>query len=262
MRRAVSSPPHRLPLDKSETQYALHVGAEHRFNSIFSVFGRAARSFRLPTVDERVGIGAVRRADQLRSQDPDLARHRRWRARHYRSFSVQTSVFDMQLKDESCSSVRRPSPTSASIRPAAMVPRPSPPGRRPRRCASRLARLYPRGVPRRSVRRQRRAAGVAVERQRRGVMGHLPEVPGVRCGGASTARASWTTTSANVQPRIPGQGIFDVRIGGEYQTFFWSFSVQNLFSTKVLQICHRLDLLARRSAPIRCRAARSWPRPA
>ena len=32
----------------SETQYALHVGLEHRFNNVFSVFGRAARAFRTP----------------------------------------------------------------------------------------------------------------------------------------------------------------------------------------------------------------------
>ena len=37
-----------LPLDSNETQYALHVGLEHRFNNVFSVFGRAARAFRTP----------------------------------------------------------------------------------------------------------------------------------------------------------------------------------------------------------------------
>src|SRR2546429_3483840 len=42
------------PLDSSETQYAVHVGFEHRLNEVFSVFGRAARAFRTPTVDERV----------------------------------------------------------------------------------------------------------------------------------------------------------------------------------------------------------------
>ena len=45
------------PLNSNETQYALHVGLEHRFNDVFSVFGRAARAFRTPTVDERVASG-------------------------------------------------------------------------------------------------------------------------------------------------------------------------------------------------------------
>ena len=46
-----------LPLDQSEVNYALHVGLEHRFNSVFSVFGRAARAFRTPNVEERVASG-------------------------------------------------------------------------------------------------------------------------------------------------------------------------------------------------------------
>src|SRR4029453_17884361 len=46
-----------FPLDSNETQYAAHIGLEHRFNSVFSVFGRAARAFRTPTVDERVASG-------------------------------------------------------------------------------------------------------------------------------------------------------------------------------------------------------------
>src|SRR5437773_44168 len=45
------------PLDSSETQYAVHVGFEHRLNEVFSVFGRAARAFRTPTADERVASG-------------------------------------------------------------------------------------------------------------------------------------------------------------------------------------------------------------
>src|SRR4029450_11372622 len=43
-----------LPLDQTEINYALHVGFEHRFNSVFSVFGRAAHAFRTPNVEERV----------------------------------------------------------------------------------------------------------------------------------------------------------------------------------------------------------------
>ena len=33
-----------------------HVGFEHRFNPNVAVFGRAAKSFRVPNVDERVGM--------------------------------------------------------------------------------------------------------------------------------------------------------------------------------------------------------------
>src|SRR3954447_25322139 len=46
-----------FPLDSEEGQYALHIGLEHRFNNVFSVFGRAARAFRTPNVDERLSSG-------------------------------------------------------------------------------------------------------------------------------------------------------------------------------------------------------------
>ncbi|GAB9245419.1 TonB-dependent receptor [Bradyrhizobium diazoefficiens] len=46
-----------LPLRSDETQYALHLGGEHRLNDIVSLFGRAARAFRTPDVDERVSSG-------------------------------------------------------------------------------------------------------------------------------------------------------------------------------------------------------------
>src|SRR3954469_3044972 len=46
-----------IPLASTETQYALHLGIEHRFDNVFSVFGRAARAFRTPDVDERVATG-------------------------------------------------------------------------------------------------------------------------------------------------------------------------------------------------------------
>jgi iron complex outermembrane receptor protein len=46
-----------LPLDSRETQYALHLGLEHRLNDVFTLFGRAARAFRTPDVDERVSSG-------------------------------------------------------------------------------------------------------------------------------------------------------------------------------------------------------------
>ncbi|WP_038974894.1 TonB-dependent receptor, partial [Bradyrhizobium genomosp. III] len=46
-----------LPLTSNETQYALHFGAEHRLNDQVSLFGRVARAFRTPDVDERLSSG-------------------------------------------------------------------------------------------------------------------------------------------------------------------------------------------------------------
>jgi iron complex outermembrane receptor protein len=46
------------PFDQGEWQWAAHIGIEHRFNSVFAVFARAARAFRLGNADERVGAGS------------------------------------------------------------------------------------------------------------------------------------------------------------------------------------------------------------
>ena len=53
-----SNNPEIPPFDQSEWQWAAHVGVEHRFNSVFAVFARAARAFRLGNADERVGAGS------------------------------------------------------------------------------------------------------------------------------------------------------------------------------------------------------------
>ena len=51
-----SAPVQGLPFDDNEVQYAWHVGIEHRVTQEVAFFGRAARAFRVPNVDERVGM--------------------------------------------------------------------------------------------------------------------------------------------------------------------------------------------------------------
>ncbi|WP_428249299.1 TonB-dependent receptor [Ferrovibrio sp.] len=46
------------PFDDSETNHAYHVGFEHRFDPALAVFARTGRSFRFPTLDERIGMGS------------------------------------------------------------------------------------------------------------------------------------------------------------------------------------------------------------
>lgn len=92
--------PQGLPLDKSEIQQAWHVGLEHRFNDVFSVFGRAAHSFRVPNVDERVGAVPVLTVTNFdlktqRSNDFEVG----FKV-HSGGFDWQTSVYDMELTDE------------------------------------------------------------------------------------------------------------------------------------------------------------------
>ena len=95
-----------FPLDSSETQYALHLGFEHRLNDVFTVFGRAARAFRTPDVDERVSTGpgfdpffnALPQNFQLKTQtshDVELG----YRIKNG-PFQMQTSIYTMDLENE------------------------------------------------------------------------------------------------------------------------------------------------------------------
>jgi len=96
------------PLDKDETNHALHVGLEHRFNENFAVFGRAARAFRTPNVDERVVTGPafgsnfpyppIAQNFELKTQTSyDLEGGLKIRGG---GLDIQTSYYDMHLKNE------------------------------------------------------------------------------------------------------------------------------------------------------------------
>ena len=184
------------PLDSNETQYALHVGAEHRFTNTFSVFGRAARAFRTPTVDERVASGPAFGPPPfflpipgdfgLKTQTShDIEGGFRVKSG---GFQMQTSIYNMDLENE------------IHFNPGAVLqhqPRSDPPlrlgnqrfaARQRHRDAARRHGLYARRLPRGRVRRQRRAAGVALHRERRRDLEHLAELPGVRCHGARLER--------------------------------------------------------------------------
>ncbi len=96
------------PLDKEETNHALHVGLEHRFNENFAVFGRAARAFRTPNVDERVVTGP---AFGGTFPFPPIAQNFELKTQtsydveggikiHGGPLDIQTSYYDMHLKNE------------------------------------------------------------------------------------------------------------------------------------------------------------------
>ncbi|EGP06831.1 TonB-dependent receptor [Bradyrhizobiaceae bacterium SG-6C] len=96
------------PLDKNETNHALHVGLEHRFNENFAVFARAARAFRTPNVDERVVTGPAYESTfpyapipqnfELKTQTSyDVEGGIRI---HGGPLDIQTSYYDMHLKNE------------------------------------------------------------------------------------------------------------------------------------------------------------------
>ena len=57
-----------IPLDNQEIQHALHFGIEHRPIRQVALFGRLARSFRTPNVDERIGTFSFPTDFRLKTQ--------------------------------------------------------------------------------------------------------------------------------------------------------------------------------------------------
>jgi iron complex outermembrane recepter protein len=232
-----SPDPQGLPLDKRETQHALHVGLEHRFNEVFSAFGRGARSFRLPTVDERIGMApsgfGIPTNFNLKTQTShDIEGGVRAR---YGAFSLQTSVYDMRLEDELFFSPA--TFTNVNLDPTRRYGTETIAGWQ----VSNTVRLkgglaYTRAVFREGpftgndvplVSRWTGSAGVSWDVYKK----YLVFDGVARMFGSRRM----DNDSANTQPLIPGRTLVDVRIGGEYDKFIWSLSVQNVFNVNYFE---------------------------
>ena len=90
------------PFGKSETNRAWHLGIEHRFNAHLAAFARMAQSFRVPNVDERVGVvealSGVPTSFDLRTQ-----KSHDWEAGvrlNAGAIDAQWSLYNMNLTDE------------------------------------------------------------------------------------------------------------------------------------------------------------------
>jgi iron complex outermembrane receptor protein len=220
------------PLDSNETQYALHVGLEHRLNNTFSLFGRAARAFRTPTVDERVSSGPffVPGTFQLKTQTShDVEGGFRVKAG---AFQMQSSIYNMDVENEihfipalffnvNLDPTRRyGSETSASLRVSDSV-------------TLRGGMAYTRAVFREGA-----FAGNDVP-----LVSHYTATGGVTWNiwqnylvFDATVRA-WSERTmdndqANTQRRIPADATVDLKLSGAYDRFFWSLSVNNLFDAQ------------------------------
>lgn len=221
-----------MRLDRTEVQHALHLGIEHRFNAAFAVFGRVARSFRTPNVDERVGVAAFPPDFNLKTQTSrDLEGGVRVRLG---ALDVQSSVYTMWLNDELHfvpfpplgantnldPTLRYGSETSASYRIQDGL-------------TVKGALTYTRSVFRDGpfagndvplVSRWTANAGVSWNVWDKFLV--LDAV--VRYVGAR----HMDNDQANFQPLIPAHTLVDLRIGGEYENLFWSIAVQNLFNVQ------------------------------
>jgi len=222
------------PLNKSEVDHAWHLGAEHRFNPYFAVFGRMAQSFRVPNVDERVGMvtaenGVPTTFDLKTQKSHDLEGGVRV---NLGPLSVQSSIYDMRLRDEihfrfgpnfesnniNLDPTRRyGTETIATYRLSDQVRFKG--GFAYTRSVFREGLFAGRDVP--LVSRWTGNVGVSWD-----VWDKYLTFDGVvRYVGARRM----DNDQLNIQPMIPAHTVVDIRFGGEYDRYFWSFAVQNLF---------------------------------
>jgi iron complex outermembrane receptor protein len=228
------------PLNSNETQYALHAGLEHRFNSVFSVFGRAARAFRTPTVDERVASGpafgpppffpAIPGDFKLKTQTShDIEAGFRIKSG---GFQMQSSIYTMDLENEihynpalfynvNLDPTRRyGSETSASLRVSDSV-------------TLRAGAAYTRAVFREGMFAGNDVPLVSRYTAMGGVTWNIWQNYLV----LDTTVRAWSERSmdndqANTQRRIPADATVDLKLSGAYEHFFWSLSVNNLFDAQ------------------------------
>ena len=224
------------PLDSEETQHALHIGIEHRFNEALSVFGRAARAFRTPNVDERLSSGpafdaffnAIPGDFKLKTQTShDIEGGIRVKSG---PFEMQSSIYSMDLENEihfipalffnvNLDPTRRyGSETSASLRVSDSVLLRG--GMAYTRAVFREVPFAGNDVP--LVSRYTANAGVGWNIWQNYLVAD------------ATVRA-WSerfmdNDQANTQRRIPASATVDFKLSGAYEHFFWSISVNHILN--------------------------------
>jgi iron complex outermembrane receptor protein len=222
-------PPQAIPLDKDETVRAYHLGIEHRLTEYLTLFGRMAQSFRFANVDERVGLapfGTPTNFDVKTQQSHDREGGLRL---HWGAFGLQSSIYDMRLTNEihfdpinfvnfNLDPTRRYGYENMATWQATNDLRFSA-GLSYTRAVFREGPFAGNDVP--LVSRWIENVGVSWNIWERYLM--LDAV--VRYVGARR----FDNDQANFQPLIPPHTTADIRIGGEWKNYTWSFAVQNLF---------------------------------
>jgi iron complex outermembrane receptor protein len=225
------------PLDSNETQYAAHVGVEHRFTDVFSVFGRAAHAFRTPDVDERVASGPafdpltfapIPQTFKLKTQTSyDVEGGIRIRNG---LFQMQSSIYNMDLVNEihfdpvnffnyNLDPTRRyGSETSTSVRVSDSL-------------LFRSAFAYTRAIFREGPFAGNDVPLVSRYTANAGVTWNVWQnylVFDATVRGWSERRMD--NDQPNRQPLIPANATIDLKLSGEYGHLFWSVAVNNVLN--------------------------------
>jgi iron complex outermembrane receptor protein len=218
------------PLDSAEWQHALHFGVEHRLSSMLTVFGRLARSFRTPNVDERIGVSSYPVDFNLKTQTSrDIEGGLRG---HFGPLEWQSSVYEMELKNEIMYIPFPPIGANINLDPTRRVGVENGAtltlsdtvrlkgGLTYTRATFRAGDYAGNDVP--LVSRWTANLGLTWDIYKK--LATFDAV--VRYVGARRM----DNDQANVQPLIPAHTTVDLRLGGAYQNLFWSVSAQNLFN--------------------------------
>ncbi|MBI3434574.1 MAG: TonB-dependent receptor [Proteobacteria bacterium] len=218
------------PLDKGQANHALHVGIEHRLVGPFTLFARAARSFRTPNVDERLALRSFPTNFDLQTQtsyDVEGGARVRWGGLDW-----QTSAYLMDLRNE------------IHFRPDLFANVNLDPTRRHGVETSATYQLMP------SVRLRGAFAYTRAKFRAGPFAGNDVPLVSRSSGSAGAAWDIWhkyvvldaqarfvdtrrlDNDQRNVQPLIPAHAILDLRLGGEIEKFFWSLAVLNVFDSR------------------------------
>lgn len=225
-----------IPLDEAETNRAWHLGIEQRFGAHFAVFGRAATSFRVPNVDERIGTGAITFPLPVPSFRLKTQTSEDWEAGikfKYGRFMLQSSYFRMNIENE------------LHLSPVTFANINLDPTRR-----SGVETLVSWGITD-WLRVKGNASYIQAIYREGPFAGNSVPVVSRWTANASVSMDIWqkylTLDGAmrywsdryldndefnRGRMMIPSVAVFDLRLGGEVQNVFWSFAVQNLFDRK------------------------------
>ncbi|MBL6947008.1 MAG: TonB-dependent receptor [Rhodospirillales bacterium] len=218
---------HRAAVDEGTKDFAVNLGIDHKINRNVTAFGRVARSFRAPTVDERIGSDPSHKSFALKTQwsrDAEAGVKL-----NFEKVSAQSSVFYMKLRDE------------IHFQPSTFVNTNFDPTRRwgvenslSWKAAKNL--LFKGNL---SYTKAEFTAGT--------FKGNTVPLVSDWTGGVTlnwkaigdllkvTTAVNYVSgknaenDEANFQPEMPGYTLVDFKLSGEYDAFNWSASVNNLF---------------------------------
>ncbi|MBI4183307.1 MAG: TonB-dependent receptor [Proteobacteria bacterium] len=215
-------------LHAGETHTAALLGIEHRLTDALAVFGHLAQNVRLPTIDERIGGRGDTTLDLATQTSKEAEAGARFDAGR---LSLQLAAYVMDLENE------------LHFDPVAFVSTNLDQTRRHGAEAEARFRLSE-ALSLRAALAETRSRFTAGEFDGKNV----PLVsPHTASAGLDWAFAEWATLAAtvryaaakwldndegNVQPRIPGYALADLKVSGAVGRLRWTAAVNNLFDTE------------------------------